>query len=126
MGNVLGSRIRFLREERNLSQVELAKKLTLTNVQLNRYETGKRNPDPETLLSIADFFNVPTDYLLGRIAQLREESPEYISGEDFLILKQLKENPNLYALVHELLQNNRDSELLIRIWHAIHRDTNEH
>ncbi|MFT8392350.1 MAG: helix-turn-helix transcriptional regulator [Sporolactobacillus sp.] len=126
MGNVLGNRIRFLREERDLSQVELARRLTMTNVQLNRYETGKRHPDPETLLSIADFFNVPTDYLLGRSSRLHEAPSEYISSDDRLLITELKNDPELHRFVRELLENSDQASLLLRIWQAIRNDVSTH
>lgn len=64
--SVLGSRIKYLREKKNLSQKRLADSLGITNVQLSRYESGDRKPDPETILQIADYFETTTDYLLGK------------------------------------------------------------
>lgn len=62
----LGNRLKKLRQERGLSQLELAKQLQISNVTLSRYETNKRSPDYETLYALADFFDVTTDFLLGR------------------------------------------------------------
>lgn len=62
---MLGKRLRLLREELNLKQTELAEQLKINRVTYNRYETGEREPDLETLKKIANFFNVSTDYLLG-------------------------------------------------------------
>lgn len=64
--NVLGSRIKQLREKNDLSQKQVAKSLGISNVQLSRYESGDRRPDPEMIKQIADYFDVSTDYLLGR------------------------------------------------------------
>lgn len=64
--NILGDRIRYLRELNNLSQKKLADALGLTNTQLSRYERGERNPEPETIKLVADYFDVTTDYLHGR------------------------------------------------------------
>lgn len=55
-----------LRTSRNYTQEELSKLLNITRSSLGMYETGKREPDYETLEKIADFFNVDMDYLLGR------------------------------------------------------------
>lgn len=68
--NILGSRIKRLREKHDLSQKEVAQSLGISNVQLSRYESGDRKPDPEMIKRIADYFNVPTDYLLGRTNNL--------------------------------------------------------
>lgn len=63
---MLNKRLKFLRESYdNMSQKDLAEKLGISRERYNQYETGKRNPDYETLISLAKFFNVTTDYLLG-------------------------------------------------------------
>ncbi|MNO63139.1 HTH-type transcriptional regulator ImmR [compost metagenome] len=62
----LGDRIKTLREQRNLTQKDLAAKAGLTIVQLSRYETNDRKPDPESLRQIVDALDTNGDYLLGR------------------------------------------------------------
>ncbi|MDG1596103.1 helix-turn-helix domain-containing protein [Bacillus cereus] len=62
----LGLRIRSLRDSKKLTQKMLAEKLKIPNQNLSNYERGFRQPDYETLEKIADFFEVSTDYLLGR------------------------------------------------------------
>jgi transcriptional regulator with XRE-family HTH domain len=62
----LGDRLKRLREEKGISQLELAKVLNLSNVMLSRYEKNKRSPDYETLSKLADYYGVTTDFLLGR------------------------------------------------------------
>ncbi|NMA85101.1 MAG: helix-turn-helix transcriptional regulator [Epulopiscium sp.] len=62
----IGDKIRQLREEIDLERTELAKKIGVTYHALAKYETNERQPDYEILKVIADFFNVSTDYLLGR------------------------------------------------------------
>ncbi|AMQ19634.1 helix-turn-helix domain-containing protein [Geobacillus sp. JS12] len=63
---MLGDRLRKLRQEKKLTQEELGKKINVTKVSISGYENGNRTPDTETLQKLADFFNVTTDYLLGR------------------------------------------------------------
>lgn len=55
-----------LRKQEGLSQKELADKTGLTRSAIGMYETGKREPDFETLEIFADFFNVNMDTLLGK------------------------------------------------------------
>lgn len=55
-----------LRVASNFTQAEMAQKLGISRSTIGMYETGAREPDFETLEKIADFFNVDTDYLLGR------------------------------------------------------------
>jgi transcriptional regulator with XRE-family HTH domain len=61
-----GKRFKELRISSGLTQDEIAKKLNTSRSRIGMYETGKREPDHETLEMIADFFNVDLDYLLGR------------------------------------------------------------
>ncbi len=61
-----GKRLKLLREQKNLSQRDLAKILNMAPSTLAMYEVDKREPDFSTIKKLADFFNVTTDYLLGR------------------------------------------------------------
>lgn len=58
--------LKSLRTSKGLTQDELAKILKISRSTVGMYESGAREPDYETLESIADFFNVDIDYLLGR------------------------------------------------------------
>ena len=60
------SRIRNLREDRNLKQQDLADYLNCSQVCYSRYENGQRDIPLETISKIADFYNVSVDYLLNR------------------------------------------------------------
>ena len=59
-------RLKELRASRKISQVKLAMDLNLSQNSISRYETGEREADYDTLVAIADYFNVSVDYLLGR------------------------------------------------------------
>ena len=59
-------RIRFLRQSRELNQVQLAEKLGVTKQSVSNWENDNIVPSVDMLEKIADFFNVSTDYLLGR------------------------------------------------------------
>lgn len=63
---VSGDRIKRLREERGLSQLELAERVGINNSVLSRIESGKRPIEDKELNLFADFFEVSGDYLLGR------------------------------------------------------------
>lgn len=66
--------LKELRKEKDISQTELAKSLKLARSTIAQYETGDRTPDYDTLKKIADYFNVSTDYLLGRAMKLNSSS----------------------------------------------------
>lgn len=61
-----GDRLRELREREGISQEELAKRLKISEAQIWRIENTDAAPRGETLVNIADYFDVSTDYLLGR------------------------------------------------------------
>ena len=63
---MLNVRIKELRISRGLNQVELAKKLSVTKQTVSNWENDNIQPSIDMLERIADFFNVSTDYLLGR------------------------------------------------------------
>ena len=71
--NILGKRIKRLREKNKIQQKELAKTIGVSSVVLSRYESGERKPDYDTLKMIADYFDVSTDYLLGHEANSDDE-----------------------------------------------------
>ena len=60
------NRIRELREDRDLRQIDVANATGIDQKTLSNYETGKTNPDSEAIILLADFFGVTTDYLLRR------------------------------------------------------------
>lgn len=64
-----GDRIAQLRKRENLTQEGLAKKIGITRASLSHYEKNRREPDYDTLNKLANFFNVSTDYILGREEQ---------------------------------------------------------
>ena len=59
------NRIRILREDADLQQVDTAAAVGIGQRTLSNYETGKTNPDGFAILKLANFFHVSTDYLLG-------------------------------------------------------------
>ena len=62
----IAKRIINLREEKQLKQYELAEKLKMNPVVLNRIEKGTRPVRDEEILAISRYFNVSADYLLGK------------------------------------------------------------
>ena len=61
-----GELLASLRRERGILQKELAAYLNVTVATISNYEKGVHAPDYETLVKLADFFDVSTDYLLQR------------------------------------------------------------
>ncbi|MBE7097399.1 helix-turn-helix domain-containing protein [Bacillus cereus] len=61
-----GNIIRNLRKQKGITQKELAQSLQLSESTIGMYERSERQPDYNTLIRIADYFKVSTDFLLGR------------------------------------------------------------
>ena len=60
------TRIKILREDKDLTQKELSKFLNISQVAYSYYEINKRNIPLEILSKLADFYNTSVDYLLYR------------------------------------------------------------
>ncbi|MBQ2254431.1 MAG: helix-turn-helix transcriptional regulator [Clostridia bacterium] len=58
-------RIRDLREDRDLSQAEIAQVIKTTQQQYSKIELGKADISGEKLILLANFYRVSTDYILG-------------------------------------------------------------
>ena len=70
------SRIRELREDRDLSQAAIAEILKTTQQQYSKIETGKSDISGEKLRLLAKFYNISADYILGLT-----DAPRPLSGK---------------------------------------------
>ena len=59
-------RLRDLREDHDLTQVDVAAMLDIQQTVYSRYERGVQNLPLDYLIKLADFYKVSTDYILGR------------------------------------------------------------
>lgn len=62
---MLGNRLKKLRLEKKLTQLQIAQKVNISEARYNLYENNKRQPDYELLKSLAEVLETTTDYLLG-------------------------------------------------------------
>lgn len=83
----IGQRIRVLRKEKRLSQLELANRLNINMDHLSRIENGNKGMSLDLLTEFSKYFSVSTDYILFGNNQNVEEIKEIISFIQF----QLKE-----------------------------------
>lgn len=60
------NRLKFLREEKGLFQSDIAKILGVSVAAVGFYENEKRDMSPDTIIKLAEYFGVSTDYLLGK------------------------------------------------------------
>jgi len=66
LGDIMQNNLRKLRKENNLTQVALQMQTGIEQALLSKFENGERIPPTESLLILADFYNVSIDYILCR------------------------------------------------------------
>lgn len=62
----LGDRLRNAREQKNLTQIDVAKRTGINNKTISNYENNVSSPDPEALKEFAILYETSVDYLVGR------------------------------------------------------------
>ena len=60
------NRVRALREDRDLTQTQVAKMLGMSQTGYSKYETGENDIPTTVLIKLADYYGTTIDYLLGR------------------------------------------------------------
>lgn len=101
---MFGDILRALREEKNISQKDMAEYLQVSRQAYNYYELGKREPSYDTLKVLSDFFEVTTDFLLGKTDV--KTTPDKISHA-------LEDDPELSEFWNEL-SKREDLQLLFK------------
>ena len=81
------NRIKELREKNNLTLRGLGKEINMSSSRISQYETGKREPKLETWNKLAEYFNVPTSYLMG------------LSDDDKTVIKKISSEDLLQELI---------------------------
>lgn len=84
MTKTTGQRIRELREERDISQQELADMLGINRVSVTQWEKGTTAPAFQRIKLLSDIFNVSTDYLLC-ISDVKQEIKENNESSNFIV-----------------------------------------
>lgn len=90
MSSVLGNRIRTIRENAGMNQLELAQALHIGNTTLSQYESGKRVPSDTIKKAIAQYFHVSLDYLMGQ-TDAKEKYPAPSVTDDVICFPVLGE-----------------------------------
>lgn len=91
----LANKIVNLREEGNITQSELARRLGLDKSSMSKIESGSRKVSTDELKRISEIFEVSTDYLLGNTIDRNGHTPSWATNDDKKDLKRfLEENAN--------------------------------
>ena len=75
---MFAERIKYLRQSKELNQVQFAQRLGVTKQSVSNWESDNIMPSIDMLVKIADFFDVCTDYLLGRETHPATGNTEYL------------------------------------------------
>lgn len=93
--DIFAKKLKDLRLEKNLNQSQIADLLGVTYFTVGKWENSKAEPSFDTLKKLAEFFDVSTDYLLGREDDLGVKgytrSTEPLSGEEADLLKDFRQ-----------------------------------
>lgn len=66
MGDIMNNKLRKLRKDKGLTQIGLQMATGIEQSLLSKFENGERIPPTETLIRLADFYNVSMDYIMCR------------------------------------------------------------
>ena len=88
---MIADKIKFLREEKGMTQADLAKQLGITRSSVNAWEMGISTPSTQYLLELSHMFKVSTDYLLG-ISSDACIKTEGLSSEDIKLIYKIIEH----------------------------------
>ena len=66
LGDIMNNRLKELRKSAGLTQISLQMKTGIEQALLSKFENGERTPPTETLMTLADFYNVSMDYIMGK------------------------------------------------------------
>lgn len=82
---MIGQRLKKLREEKDLTQAQVAKILGVSRTTYTQYETGKSEPDLATVSKLAEIYETSVDFLLGKtdIPTPIETIAAHHDGEDW-------------------------------------------
>lgn len=110
--------LRELRQRSKLKQDQIAEILNIPCRTYGSWERNERQPDFETLLKIADFFQVSTDYLLGRVpmtVEVKKETPPPIGDDEmqltFVLDDAPKDENDLEIRIRDLIRSELQAEL---------------
>lgn len=117
------NRLKEIRESKGMTQTQLGEVIGAKKSAVSLWESGKRQIDNNTLKSLADFFGVSVDYILGRdqeeLAQDNVEIRVLARGAKQLTPEQIQKRNELIALLWDMNDEEIDQAgQVIGIYHG--------
>lgn len=95
----LGKKIKKLREEKGIRQEDIGKLFNVSKSAVSQWENDIRTPDMGIIIKLADFFDVSTDYLLGRTNDPSLSDTQHVNDDEALeYLDELHKRPEMKTL----------------------------
>jgi transcriptional regulator with XRE-family HTH domain len=129
--STFAERLKQVRTKKKLTQKKVAEKTGLIRATLANWEIGRAEPDLESIKTLANFYNVPVDYLLGRtddVETLEKDIESAISGHPELmeIWSAIKNREDLQSLFREVKPMTPENvKKVIRIIKALEDEKKE-
>lgn len=129
----LGKRLKYLREKIGKTQLDASAELGLSNVQLSRYESDARKPEPEMIAEFAQYYQTTADYITGLTNDPAPRTPFTVAGKEIelsddeaKVFLEMKKHPRFTVMFHDLATNpEKKIKLLIKMWEVIKSDVED-
>lgn len=106
----LSEKLSTLRKSKNITMTKLAEDIGVSRSLISKYEKGERSPGRDIIVLLAEYFNVSTDYLLGK-EYPNPEPPQSPTEKKFIVLA--RKTPNMSEKEHkefiEFIENSAET-----------------
>lgn len=76
--NTFGDRLKKSRQDKKLTQIDVAKKLGIDDTTISKYENNKSEPDNDTLKKLSSLYDVSVDWLMGKPKDSVDKMIDYL------------------------------------------------
>ncbi len=104
---LIGLRIKTMRQSRKMTQADLAKAINQSQSSITMYETGRREPDFETLEALADVFNVPLVSIVDCDNVSFDLDPQIHAVSTMMGSMSKEQKDQIYAIVRAYVSTQR-------------------
>lgn len=116
----LGERLKLLRKQNKLTQIDVAKILGIDNSTLSKWESDINDVDTENLGKLAKLYNTTTDYLTGNKSFSVAGQEVTLSPEEAKVFMEMRKHPKFNVMFHDLASNpEKKVKMLVKMWETI-------